>query len=116
MHTSAIAATIHGSEEEAGVGTAVGATPEGAFTPAPTGLAQRWQKRAPGESDASQPAHFVVSRDAPQFAQNRPVPGVPHAGQTTSVVDGCVMRYNLNRTPVPRRTSGSGNFTKNALF
>jgi hypothetical protein len=49
---------------------------------------------------------LVVSSDAPQFAQNRPVPGVPHDGQMTSVVDGCVMRYNLHSAGVTRRVFG----------
>ena len=93
--------TIQGSDDEAGVGTAAGERADGALTTAPTGLPQRWQKCAPGESEASQPEHFVASSEAPQLAQNLPVPGVEHDGQTTSGVDGCVMRYKLNRA---RRT------------
>jgi hypothetical protein len=42
----------------------------------------------------------VVSSDAPQFAQNRPLPGVEQAGQTVCEVEGCVMRYKLTAKSV----------------
>jgi hypothetical protein len=92
MQTSAIAATIHGRDEPV---AAAGVIIALLFKPAPTGWPQRWQKRAPGDNDALQLAQVVGSSEAPQLAQNRPVPGVAHAGQTVSGVGGCVMAYNI---------------------
>ena len=43
------------------------------------------------------PAHIAGSSEAPQFEQNLPVPGVEHAAQMTSEVEGWVMRYKLAR-------------------
>lgn len=51
------------------------------------------------------PGQVMDSRDAPQFEQNFPVPVVEHAAQTTSEVEGSIMRYNLaGRTEVRRRS------------
>jgi len=105
MQTRAMAATIQGSEDAPPEAAAIGAPADS--TPAPTARPQRWQNRAPGESEDSQPAQLVGSRDAPQLAQNRPLPGVEQARQTVSEVNGCVMRYNLNRV-YPRRIMSRG--------
>ena len=51
------------------------------------------------------PGQVMDSRDAPQFEQNFPVPGVEHAAQTTSEVEGSIMRYNLAGRTVVRRRS-----------
>jgi hypothetical protein len=64
--------------ERAGAGTA-GAGP-GAAPPA-AGRPQRWQNRAWGESWAPHASQARGVRLAPQLLQNRPLAGLPHAGQ-----------------------------------
>ncbi len=68
----------------------------GECTPPPTGFPQRWQKLAPGESVAPQPAQVVFCSVAPQLAQKWPDPGVPQTGQMVSREFGDVMAYNLS--------------------
>lgn len=62
------------------------------------------------------PGQVMDSRDAPQFEQNFPVPGFEHAAQTTSEVEGSIMRYNLaGRTDVRRRSKFAVRDTGDAL-
>lgn len=89
--TRAIAATIHGSVAAAGFGADGVAAPATAEADT-TGWPQLWQKRAPGLRVAPQEAHVTGSSDAPQLEQKRPDPCWPQDAQTTSVVDGSVMR------------------------
>jgi hypothetical protein len=63
----------------------------------PVGRPQFWQKRAPGVTLFLHPAQMTGSSEAPQFEQNLPVPGVEHAAQMISEVEGWVMRYKLAR-------------------
>jgi hypothetical protein len=51
----------------------------------PTGLPQRWQKRAWGESSAWQWLHTRRARLAPHPLQKLPVAGVPQAAQIAEV-------------------------------
>ena len=91
-----MAATIQGREAEAdrgGIATESVAVVE----TVPVGRPQLWQKRAPGVTLFLHPAQVAGSREAPQFEQNLPVPGVEHATQMISEVDGWVMRYKLAR-------------------
>lgn len=75
----------------------------------PTERPHRWQNLAPGERVALQPAQVVVSSDAPQFAQKRPVPGVAQAGQViTEEEEGSVMRYNLLAATIARTAPARG--------
>ena len=99
--TSAIAATIHGSEP-ATPPDGVGRRPatEGC---APAAIPHLWQNFAPGVSGVWQPVQIAPSSDDPQLAQKRPVPAVAHVGQTASGDIGDVMGYNLNRAPRRRR-------------
>lgn len=77
-----MAATAQGSEDATPRGADATAPDSGAGKGAPTGFPQRWQKLAPGDSIAAHPAQETGSRVAPQFAQNRPEPGVLQTGQT----------------------------------
>jgi glycosyltransferase involved in cell wall biosynthesis len=52
------------------------------------------------------PAQTADSSEAPQLEQNRPVPRVEHAAQTTSEVEGCVMATTYTRA---RRGAGHYN-------
>lgn len=94
--TSAIAATIQGREADADRGGAEIDSVAGAEID-PVGRPQFWQKRAPGVMLFLHPAQIAGSREAPQFEQNLPVPGVEHAAQMISEVEGSVMRYKLAR-------------------
>src|SRR5688572_5825048 len=71
--TSASAATVQGS--------ALANPRDAAADGAPAGVPQRWQKRAPGVSDAEQVAQVAPASVVPQLEQKRPEAGVPHAGQ-----------------------------------
>src|SRR5512133_3673842 len=76
--TSASAATAHGS--------ALANPRDRAAEGAPAGVPQRWQKRAPGVSDAEQVAQVAPASAVPQLEQNRPEAGAPHAGQRDVLV------------------------------
>lgn len=51
------------------------------------GVPHRWQKRAPAESAAPQPAQIAPVRVVPQLEQKCPLAGAPQPGQ---VVEGFV--------------------------
>src|SRR5688500_5787894 len=74
---SAIRATAHGS------GSRAARAGSGVFAPA--GVPQRWQKRAPGVSDARHAAQAAPESEAPQDAQNWPDAGAEQAGQVVGV-------------------------------
>ena len=76
--TSASAATAQGS--------ALAKPRDGAADGAPAGVPQRWQKRAPGVSDAEQVAQVAPASAVPQLEQKRPEAGAPHAGQRDVLV------------------------------
>src|SRR5512138_920107 len=76
--TSARAATAQGS--------ALAKPRDCAIEGAPAGVPHRWQKRAPGVSDAEQVAHVAPASAVPQLEQKRPEAGAPHAGQRDELV------------------------------
>src|SRR3982750_434941 len=80
--TSASAATAQGR--------ALASPRDGADDGAPAGVPQRWQKRAPGVSDAEQVAHVAPASAVPQAEQNRPEAGAPHARQRDVLVSSGV--------------------------
>jgi hypothetical protein len=49
---------------------------------------------APGAREAAHVAHAVPRSEAPQLAQNCPLPAVPQAGQVVVLVDWDVIRAN----------------------
>ena len=108
--TSASAATAHGS--------ALAKPRDRAADGAPAGVPQRWQKRAPGVSDAEQVAQVAPASAVPQLEQNRPEAGAPHAGQrdvlvpsgvgASGVAGGVVIASKLHRGDTPwQRTRGA---------
>ena len=76
--TSARAATAQGS--------ALANPRDRAAEGAPAGVPQRWQKRAPGVSEAEQVAQVAPPSVVPQLEQKRPEAGAPHAGQRDVLV------------------------------
>lgn len=78
--TSAMAATPHGRADEKLRGSLPGAVEADAGS-VPAGVPHRWQKRAPGRSDALQAAQVAPASVAPQLEQNLPDACAPHDGQ-----------------------------------
>jgi hypothetical protein len=78
-----MAATAHG------IAPASPRSPTGRGARSPTGVPQRWQNFAPGESAAWQLAQLVPPSAAPHSAQNRPVALAPQEGQV--VVGGVLL-------------------------
>jgi hypothetical protein len=68
---------------------------ERAAVPAPAGVPQRWQKRAPRVSGAAQVPQVAPASAVPQLEQNRPVAAAPQEGQAVGDPDeGEVTRGN----------------------
>jgi hypothetical protein len=84
------------SDASASAATAQGSTPakprELSGAVAPAGVPHRWQKRAPGDSGAEQPAQVAPARAVPQLAQNRPAASAPQEGQLEREEEGTVIR------------------------
>lgn len=108
--TSASAATAQGS--------ALANPRDVAAEGAPAGVPQRWQKRAPGVSDAEQVAQVAPASVVPQLEQKRPDAGAPQEGHRDVFVPsgvvagdgagGVVIASKLHRgdTPWQRRRGG----------
>jgi hypothetical protein len=92
-------------------GSALANPRDGAADGAPAGVPQRWQKRAPGVSDAEQVAQVAPASAVPQLEQKRPEAGAPHAGQrdvlvpsgvgASGVAGGVVIASKLHRDDTP---------------